>query len=131
MSLVTTPTECAGCRVRHSAITSAVLPEPTGPPMPTRRGPLRARGWMWEWPRPFGSGCKETHLPGGVVERGQLRTRRAEEWSVELPVDHRHGLLDEVVDERRECDGDRHGIGHVDGEQLRCGAHRGGERTVE
>src|SRR3954454_24062396 len=112
MSLVTTPTEWPGCSARQRAMTRAVLPEPTGPPMPTRNGPLRARGWMCEWPKPSGSGCKETHLPGRVVVRGELRARRAEERGIERTIDDGHGLLDHVVDERRECDGQRHGVGH-------------------
>src|SRR6478736_10181056 len=102
MSLVTTPTECAGCSARHRAITSAVLPEPTGPPMPTRSGPLRARGWTWLWPRPSGSGCKETHLPGGVVVCGALGARRAEEGWFTLAGDDGLGLLGQLVGEGRE-----------------------------
>ena len=44
MSLVTTASRSSPASARHSAATSAVLPEPTGPPMPIRsaRGPLPA-----------------------------------------------------------------------------------------
>src|SRR5919202_937301 len=39
MSFVTTPIESRSPRVRQSAATRAVFPEPTGPPMPSRSGP--------------------------------------------------------------------------------------------
>src|SRR3954468_24406669 len=39
MSLVTTARSSSPPSVRHSAAASAVFPEPTGPPRPTRRGP--------------------------------------------------------------------------------------------
>src|SRR5919198_3840127 len=42
MSLVTAARSTAPSRARHSASTSAVLPDPTGPPMPTWRRPARA-----------------------------------------------------------------------------------------
>ncbi|SKV65416.1 Uncharacterised protein [Mycobacteroides abscessus subsp. abscessus] len=38
MSLVRTATEISSRKVRHSAATSAVLPDPTGPPIPMRSG---------------------------------------------------------------------------------------------
>src|SRR5215207_9556566 len=68
MSLVTTAIAKSAASARHRAATSAVLPEPTGPPMPMRT----ARRWAWvsgacrsscTWI----SGRKETHLPGGVI----------------------------------------------------------------
>src|SRR5215204_4932344 len=37
MSLVTTPTRWSVARSRHSAAIRLLLPDPTGPPMPTRR----------------------------------------------------------------------------------------------
>ena len=43
MSLVTTPIVSSPDSARHSAATSAVLPLPTGPPMPIL-GTRRARG---------------------------------------------------------------------------------------
>src|SRR5919198_1352230 len=61
MSLVTTPRWKSGVSDRHRAATSAVLPLPTGPPIPIRKG--RSRG-------------KETNLPGGVPLRPDLRLRR-------------------------------------------------------
>src|SRR3954468_18079013 len=61
MSLVTTATSWCGDSVRHSAATRAVLPDPTGPPTPTRSG----------WSR-----SKETHLPTSVFLGAQLEGRR-------------------------------------------------------
>src|SRR5262249_20176567 len=40
MSLVTTAMSCRARSARHSASASAVLPEPTGPPIPTLKGPV-------------------------------------------------------------------------------------------
>ena len=39
MSLVITANDRRGARMRQSSVVSVVLPAPTGPPMPTRRGP--------------------------------------------------------------------------------------------
>src|SRR5690349_13393087 len=81
MSLVTTATRRSWARARHRAATSAVLPEPTGPPMPTRtaRG---ASGRAW-WGSSCGCGCvcstsagKESYLPCGVVLGGDVEQRR-------------------------------------------------------
>src|SRR3954471_24886351 len=94
MSFVTTASSSSPPRVRQSAATSAVLPDPTGPPMPTRNGPPR------RCPPPprcscgsppgtscgstRGSGRKEPLLPGGVtlgqqVEQGVRVVREVEE----------------------------------------------------
>src|SRR5215470_7917927 len=96
MSLVTTAIRSCPDIRRHSAATSAVLPEPTGPPIPTRnarvpllppdgREPLPSGGCEPSPPGGFEvpsgrcgswcSRCKETHLPAGVnlgadVEQG-------------------------------------------------------------
>src|SRR5688500_11478406 len=68
MSLVTTARSYSAPRVRHSAAANAVLPEPTGPPRPTRNWP------PCRWPCSYGStqssrlwsGGKEPVLPCGV-----------------------------------------------------------------
>src|SRR5215468_9660264 len=96
MSLVTTAIRSCPDSRRHRAATSAVLPEPTGPPIPTRNArvpapPLDGRklpppgecesftpGGFGSPPGRYGSWCsrcKETHLPAGVnlgadVEQG-------------------------------------------------------------
>ena len=84
------PGRSSPASARHSAATSAVLPEPTGPPMPMRsaRGP-RGSGACgstsgagacavlvgpWSCDR---SGRKETHLPGGVVLGADVEQRGA------------------------------------------------------
>jgi hypothetical protein len=58
MSFVTTATEQVGCKARHRAINNDVLPDPTGPPIPTRKGEE--------------SGRKETHLPFSMIDRPEL-----------------------------------------------------------
>jgi len=54
MSFVTTVIDISPASNRHSAATSAVLPLPTGPPMPMRSGrspgPPAAGTWSWLWP---------------------------------------------------------------------------------
>src|SRR3954454_20989823 len=109
MSFVTTASRSSSPSVRQRAATRAVLPEPTGPPMPMRsarapvvNGSCRAApggGWVCgtsvgpcsvgpcstgpcsTGACECGSGCKETHLPGGVklgadVEQGSTRGRQ-------------------------------------------------------
>src|SRR6266545_3857734 len=95
MSLVTTAMVSSPASTRHSAATSAVLPLPTGPPMPSRkaRGPAVARArsraagavrTTWTWWSWLGSlgwpmlRSKETYLRGSVglgvhVEKGRGR----------------------------------------------------------
>src|SRR5436309_13246357 len=58
MSLVTTASASSSPRLRHSAATRAVLPLPTGPPMPIRNGRARSFGWLRR---------KETDLRDGVL----------------------------------------------------------------
>src|SRR5215470_10217543 len=81
MSLVTTAIRSCPDIRRHSAATSAVLPEPTGPPIPTRNARVPLLPPDGREPLPSGgceswcSRCKETHLPAGVnlgadVEQG-------------------------------------------------------------
>src|SRR5690348_5085382 len=71
MSLVTTASESSSRRVRQSAATVAVLPEPTGPPSPIRSARGRAGAdQAWRTGASYGSTwsrCKETHLPGAVL----------------------------------------------------------------
>src|SRR5438128_22429 len=90
MSFVTTPITSSSARARHSAATSAVLPLPTGPPMPMRgtRVCSPAPPWSWSlslslsWPLSWpllwrgGLGRKETHLLGRVDVGEQLDERR-------------------------------------------------------
>ena len=74
MSLVTTAIDSSPRSARHSAATRAVLPLPTGPPMPMRgtrapAGPARHRRGRGRRRRGRGdgrsrSGCKKTHLRG-------------------------------------------------------------------
>src|SRR2546421_12302301 len=82
MSLVTTARRSSAPSARHSAATSAVLPDPTGPPIPMRRarvpessagcGSTSGCGWVCVL-----SGRKETHLPGGVDLGGDVGQRCA------------------------------------------------------
>src|SRR3954454_1063272 len=97
MSFVTTASRSWSPSVRQSAATRAVLPEPTGPPMPTRSartpvtsgscGSTPGSGWVCgtsSGPCECSSGCKETHLPGGVElgadveQRGALGRQRVD-----------------------------------------------------
>src|SRR5271157_5157958 len=76
MSLVTTATDQLEARERQRAATRAVLPLPTGPPMPTRSGLAGSEPGAasdlgaGSEPRPsectWASGGKETHLPRRV-----------------------------------------------------------------
>src|SRR6056297_1502379 len=77
MSLVTTAMECFGASARHSAAVSVVLPAPTGPPMPTRRGPLGdvARGVMSaSSSRSENAGIQRLVPLAGDVQRGREAT---------------------------------------------------------
>src|ERR1700710_772840 len=102
MSLVTTASRSSAPSARQSAATSAVLPDPTGPPIPMRnaRGPVASgacgstpgSGWLCgtsstscacgeDGSCGCCSGCKETHLPGCVelgadVEQGGTGRRQ-------------------------------------------------------
>src|SRR2546430_6728985 len=80
MSLVTAARSTAPPRARHSASTRAVLPDPTGPPMPTWRRPARA--WsLITIPSCYyyGSiGVRDAELPeerGGVLRHLLVRQR--------------------------------------------------------
>src|SRR3954466_4875251 len=80
MSLVTTARSYSAPSVRHSAAASAVLPEPTGPPRPTRSGPpcrCGARASVWSRLESFRlwSGGKEPVLPCGVQLGEQVEER--------------------------------------------------------
>src|ERR1700722_11691887 len=63
MSLVTTASATSSRSARHSAATSAVLPEPTGPPIPIRSArPARGGAWcasaLWSCgPYPWSCPC--------------------------------------------------------------------------
>ncbi|CKQ13041.1 Uncharacterised protein [Mycobacterium tuberculosis] len=89
MSLVSTASDSSPRNCRHSAATSAVLPEPTGPPTPMRSGSpgLRTRlgragtvcEWGWECvAMPYLSGNEQgTHaLVMPLGERVQQRIRQ-------------------------------------------------------
>src|SRR4051794_3478456 len=98
MSFVTTASDSSPLSAWHSAATSAVLPPPTGPPMPILSGPLGPAGsGAWVWAVIRSSRCKEGRLrsvvqfgqdvsqgvavggqPGGLVRggRGPARDRR-------------------------------------------------------
>src|SRR2546429_2671184 len=109
MSLVMTAVWYRGASSRQSAATSAVLPDPTGPPMPTRRGRT--------------SGGKEPHLPplrpGGMVLGAQLEQRRRRRWALgerrPSPSRPRRG---QGVRQRGQPDGDGHGVGGIDGQEA-------------
>src|SRR3954451_23019829 len=86
MSLVTTPRDSRSPSARHSAATSAVLPEPTGPPMPTRSGPAsRVRcacgSWLWSplinSPPGQGSRREQGHLAAALPLGEQIEERIA------------------------------------------------------
>src|SRR3954469_20048476 len=63
MSLVTTASESWPLSARHSAATSAVLPPPTGPPMPILSGPPGPAGsGAWVCALIRSSRCKEGRL---------------------------------------------------------------------
>src|SRR5215210_3354311 len=71
MSLVTTASDIVSRRVRQSAATSAVLPPPTGPPMPMRTArPGAAGSGAWTCAVSRSSRCKEGRLRY-AVELGQ------------------------------------------------------------
>src|SRR5512136_3386048 len=65
MSLVTTPSCQSARKARQSASVRAVLPEPTGPPMPTRSGP-RGRE----------SPTEESGVLGFMVHRREGKSRQ-------------------------------------------------------
>src|SRR5579875_325276 len=77
MSFVTTARSTSPRRFRQSPATSAVLPLPTGPPMPIRRArPSRAGiGWPGEWWSWSWSGLKQTHLRSDVCFGQQVQGR--------------------------------------------------------
>src|ERR1700761_359977 len=87
MSLVTPATESEAPSVRQSAATRAVLPEPTGPPMPIRTGPSPCARCGWEspsssslWsggkvPRPSGGVLLGEEVEQGIGVRGRDRVR--------------------------------------------------------
>src|SRR5689334_14990430 len=77
MSLVTTASDMRSRRVRQSAATRAVLPPPTGPPIPMRTARPGAAGkGAWTWAVSRSSRCKEGRLRC-VVELGQDVGQRA------------------------------------------------------
>src|SRR5438270_12139893 len=98
MSLVITAVSKRPARRRPRAAPSAVLPGPTGPPIPTRSGPTRSAAR---------SGGKEAHLsllgPDGVVLGPQLQQGGRADRS--LGQRQRGGpgaRLDDPVGQRRE-----------------------------
>src|SRR3984885_7384026 len=108
MSLVTTARLISSRSDRQSAATSAVLPLPTGPPMPIRSA-RPARGgtgcscvpcscapepWSWSWSR-----LKESHLRSNVRFGQQVEGRSGRTWQlVERAVGGRGGALGDPVD---------------------------------
>src|SRR4051794_31559289 len=77
MSLVTTASDISPRSVRHSAATRAVLPPPTGPPMPIRTArPGAAGSGVWAWAVMRSSRCKEGRLRC-AVQFGQDVGQRA------------------------------------------------------
>jgi hypothetical protein len=90
MSLVTTAMSYLSRSAWHSARVSAVLPEPTGPPMPTRRGGGSAMRQAGREVAPFGfrqyqrllhhcgdaaAERQQDALAGGLAERYGLQRR--------------------------------------------------------
>src|SRR5579862_2598355 len=112
MSFVTTPIRRSWRRDRQSAAISELLPEPTGPPMPTRN----ARSGGKEPPFPT-SVCKRPQL----VERGERRRKLARR-QVEGDRGERHlfDLVLELGEEPRRRE-------HIDRQELhgRGGDSRG------
>src|SRR6266508_1018465 len=110
MSFVTTPSSSSPPSARQSAATSELLPEPTGPPIPTRS----AR-----------SGGKEPPFAGRVRERAQLQ--RGCEAGRQLARIVRRGccLVREAVEERCRLDEPARGRRRVDRQEPDCG---GGDR---
>src|SRR2546429_3131975 len=109
MSLVMTAVWYRGASSRQSAATSAVLPDPTGPPIPTRSGRM--------------SGGKEPNLPplrpGGMVLGPELQQGCGPYGTVgERRPGQSRPRLGHGVSERGQPDGDGHGLGRVDGQQA-------------
>src|SRR5690349_5401101 len=145
MSFVTTASDRSWARAWQSAATSAVFPEPTGPPMPIRSGRAvsgRAAcgsssgcGWVCGGSSvPCGrswSGRKETHLPGGVVLGTDVEQRSAVRGQVvglavgEAGTDRGGGVA--VGRERGEYRLDRVG---VERQQSHGRGGRPGDRTI-
>src|SRR5580704_11411166 len=108
MSLVTTARLNSSRSARQSAATSAVLPLPTGPPMPTLMA-LPARGdtgcscvpcsWAtepgpWSWSR-----LKESHLRSDMRFGQQVEGRRGRTGQLlERAVRSRGGTLGDLID---------------------------------
>src|SRR5690349_8522505 len=62
MSLVSTARDSSSRSSRHNAATNAVLPDPTGPPTPTRSGSPAVRSRLGRW------GCGSPSMKcGGMV----------------------------------------------------------------
>src|SRR5918992_2086735 len=92
MSLVMTAISTRSRKRRQSASTSAVFPDPTGPPMPIFNG-LGVIG-------DEGSRAEQPHLEIGVRERGQLESRREAPHLIGVALGRPSRELD---DERREA----------------------------
>ena len=117
--------------VRQSAAASAVLPEPTGPPSPTRSGPCRARD---------AGGCGRVDVVVQVVIRRQRTCpsvrrgprrggRGAGRWPAGQVVRSRRPRGD-GVDLGREPRGDGGDGERVEGEQPLRGRRRAADRQV-
>ena len=137
MSLVSTASDSSSRSCRHSAATSAVLPEPTGPPMPMRSGSpgcARTRGrsvWSCGWP---------SMKCGGMVslsgdEQGIARVRRAaapgrraeDRTGRRAPWPASRGG---VLAQRRQLERQRGDVARVEGQQPLRGRRRTRHRGV-
>src|SRR6266571_4174537 len=81
MSLVMAAISKRPRKCLHSASISAVLPEPTGPPTPTRRGP---------WDFAIGSAPEEARVLRLVAQAGEIG---AERGAADLVERRRHRAL--------------------------------------
>src|SRR5438128_6672087 len=115
MSLVTTPISSSSPSARQSAATSELLPEPTGPPIPTRSG---------------ASGGKEPPFAACVGEGAQLE--RGRETGGEQPrlVTALGRFVGQGLQQRNGLDEPARGQRRVDWEQPDCCGGDGGRVLV-
>src|SRR5882757_6930573 len=114
MSLVTTAMLISSRRRLHRASTSAVLPEPTGPAMPRRRG------WgLWFMVGAPGSRPEEARVLGLVVRAGDGVRRRG---GGDVIVEHRQRARDDGGDARADLQQDALAGALAEGHQAHGGA---------